>query len=287
MHRTDISYFLGAAGKLAKGSGRSCPNCGSRDAETVDRKYLVTYLARCRSCKLQFRAPTTTDDEFHRYYQRKYTQGFTTELPSIDDLAELKSRQFKGTERDYSSYIAVLRALGFHTGDRLLDFGCSWGYGSWQFRQAGFDVKSLEVSQHRASFAREKLGLEVFGDWRSIRGTFDVFFSAHVLEHIPKFSEVLALARRVVRRGGLFVAATPNGSTAYRETDPEGWHRSWGFVHPLLLDEEFYKATFRGGSYVIDTTPYDHQTIRTWAESSGERLTVKNSGNELIVAARL
>lgn len=282
-----LSYFLDATKKLALGAGRSCPNCGSNGARVVERKYLVTYLARCAECQLLFRAPTTSDDEFHRYYQRKYSQGFTTDLPGDDELRSLLERRFKGTEKDYSEYIAVLEALAPAGGRRLFDFGCSWGYGSWQLREAGYQVESLEISVPRAAFAREKLGVSVVGDMKDAKGTYDVFFSSHVLEHIPKVHAVLDLARRIVRPGGLFVAITPNGSLAYRDQNADAWRKSWGFVHPLLLDEAFYAKAFSGSPHVIDSSPFQPSAISAWARTPDANSVIKLSGGELLAAVRL
>src|SRR5207237_406681 len=157
--------------------------------------------------------------------QREYTQGFTTELPSEADLEQYRARGYSGTSRDYSSYLAVLDALGATAGQRLLDFGCSWGYGSWQLRQHGFEVQSFEISQPRAQFAGGKLGLSVHSRMLDLSGPIDIFFSSHVLEHVPSVAKALNLGISLLKPNGLFVAFTPNGSAAHRGRDPYVWHK--------------------------------------------------------------
>ena len=61
--------------------------------------------------------------------------------------SQLLSTRFAGEEKNYAGYIAVLHALGVAEGARMLDFGCSWGYGSWQLAQAGFAVEAFEISR--------------------------------------------------------------------------------------------------------------------------------------------
>src|SRR5687768_14606475 len=97
---------------------------------TVDRKYLVTTLRRCRRCQLLFRAPTSTHEEQEAFYQEEYQQGFTTDLPDERTLSAYLTSEFRGGEKDYTAYLRVLDALGVLPGQRLFDFGCSWGYGS-------------------------------------------------------------------------------------------------------------------------------------------------------------
>ena len=263
----------------------ACPSCGHPGSDVVDRKYGVSRLLRCGDCKLLFRA-TTSDEEYGRYYQEDYSQGFTTDLPSVGALEEMKRLKFAGTEKDYSKYIEVLRALGCGEGDSLLDFGCSWGYGSWQLSQAGFSVKAIELSQKRREFANRHLQVDIYSDVAQIAGTFDVFFSSHVLEHIPTLSGIIDLAGRVVRPGGWFVAFTPNGSSAYRKRNPKGWHSCWGFVHPLVLDEVFYQSIFQGSRCLIDSSPYEVSEISVWASERGESRVLRLDGSELLVAVR-
>jgi hypothetical protein len=50
---------------------------------------------------------------------------------------------------------------------------------------------------------------------------------------------MFAIARRLLRPGGLFVAFAPNGSISRRLADPQGYDKSWGRLHPVYLDEEF------------------------------------------------
>jgi 2-polyprenyl-3-methyl-5-hydroxy-6-metoxy-1,4-benzoquinol methylase len=146
-------------------------------------------------------------------------------------------------------------------GARLPDFGCSWGYGSWQLQRAGFRVTSFEISRPRCRYAREELHLDARDDLAEVAGPFDVFFSAHVLEHVPVVSEVIAMARRLLRPGGIFVAFTPNGSDGHRRRKPEAWMKIWGLVHPNLPDVVFYRKAFAKEQLLLASSPYDTAEI--------------------------
>ena len=160
---------------------------------------LVTTLRECPTCRMRFRVPKDNPDRAAEFYQQQYDQGFTTDLPSDQDLQALLAGGFKGTEKDYQPYVSVLKALGLRPGQSILDFGCSWGYGSWQLSKAGFRVQSFEVSKFRANFARTKLGCNVLEDVQN-SGPVDCLFSAHVLEHLPDPNLLFQIAQTVLAR---------------------------------------------------------------------------------------
>ena len=129
--RKRLKYLATVIGKLLLGVGRNCPSCGSSRSAIVDSKYRLSYLRRCANCHLLFRTPTTSSKENKRFYQNEYREGFTTDTPSDTELKALLNAGFAGSKKDYAGYIDVIKALGAQEGDKLLDYGCSWGYGSW------------------------------------------------------------------------------------------------------------------------------------------------------------
>jgi 2-polyprenyl-3-methyl-5-hydroxy-6-metoxy-1,4-benzoquinol methylase len=277
-------YFVNSLFKMTRGLGLECPSCGSAQSTTVDKKMLVTRLVRCSNCQLQFRIPTTTKEENKIFYQEEYTQGFTTDVPSDEELARMKVTSFKDTDQDFSTYLSILEAIGAVPGQRVLDFGCSWGYGTWQMQQRGFDLVGFEISEPRCRYAREKVGVQAFDTLDQIQGTFDIFFSAHVLEHVPSVQDSIAYAWKVLNEGGLLVAFTPNGSQAYKDAHPDSWHKLWGLVHPQFLDAIFYKSAFAHSGYLLASNPYNLDQLRSWDGKSQAELNL--SGMELLVAVK-
>lgn len=282
-----FKYLIACTKKNLFNEGRSCPSCGCSKSTFVARKFLVTALRRCDKCQMLFRTPTTTAQENASFYQEEYSQGFTTDCPTDDVLSGLMERGFAGAEKDYSAYIDVVLVAGGRKGDRLLDFGCSWGYGSWQFAQRGFEVESFEISLPRADFARSKLGVNVHTALADIKGPFDVVFSAHVLEHVPSVKESIEYGMSMLKPNGLFVAFTPNGSEEYRKKNVESWNKLWGIVHPNFLDKDFYERTFAGKSPMIASNPYHLAEIAQWSEGGRyDTSQVRMDGIELLVLVR-
>lgn len=276
-------YLANSTVKQCLRRGQHCPSCGCAQSSVVDRKWIVTALRRCADCSLLFRAPTTTKEENQHLYQQDYQEGFTTQLPSDRELAAHLEAGFAGHERDYTAYLDVLQALAIPPAARLLDFGCSWGYGSHQLSQAGYTVDACEISRPRADFARDKLGVNVRELTALSERTYDVFFSAHVIEHVPSVREMIDLGLRLLRPNGFLVAFTPNQSDARRARVPQLWHRQWGFVHPQLLDEQFLRQLPQP-SVFGGTSPFALDQIRTW-KGVGKQMGAMD-GDELLLVIR-
>jgi SAM-dependent methyltransferase len=229
-----------------------CPNCNSTSGEIIDRKYFFTALQRCSDCELMFRLPADNVRMNELFYNRDYQEGQTTSIPDEATLARMLEVGFDCEWNDYDSYIRKLQDLGIKQGSRVLDFGCSWGYGSYQLRKAGYDVLSYDIAQERRAFGVSRLGVTLIDEpddiveGHPLFESFDCFFSAHVLEHVPTPSKTIEFAWRCLKPGGVFVAFVPNGNMAYRKFSPESWRGMWGDVHPNFLDREFFNKQFAG-----------------------------------------
>ncbi len=269
-----FKYLLWSLSRIAVADTR-CPGCPGQHAQLVKRKY-TTALYVCPECKLMFRVPKDDPNTTGSFYESEYEQGFTTDCPLTEELEKLKSTRFAGTEKDYAVYISFLQAAGIRPGMSIFDFGCSWGYGSWQLSQAGYDVYSYEIAPTRARYAETMLRCKMISPWHS-RRSFDCFFSAHVLEHLNNPREMWQVAREVLRPDGAVVTFLPNGHL----TRPKV-HKTWGKVHPLLIESNALlnmarSIDFSGTTY---TTPYDLQAVSH--EVQGSEL----SGAELAIVAR-
>jgi SAM-dependent methyltransferase len=253
----------------------------------IDRKAGIITLVECARCGLLYRTPTDSESDNQEFYQADYSESFTTDCPEDEKLRNLKESEFAEETVSYPTYLEVLKHLGVSTGSRIFDFGCSWGYGSYRLAQAGYEVEAFEISAPRCAYAVEKLGVRATCDIASVGRDYDLFFSAHVLEHVPDLRATIELARKVTRRDGLFVAFTPNGSAAYRESNWLTFHKSWGLVHPNFLQDAFYKQVFKDEPFFIASAPpmYPLERIALWNRQ--EQVVSDVSGWELMAAAVL
>jgi 2-polyprenyl-3-methyl-5-hydroxy-6-metoxy-1,4-benzoquinol methylase len=222
-----------------------CPSCGSKFFTKVDKKGFHELL-RCDNCGLSYRFPYETKEECSFFYQTQYQQaGLTTDLPDEETLRNLLRSKFKNTEKDFSRIVELFKALPLKDNARILDFGANWGYGVWQLNQAGYSAMGFELSQPRAEFSK-KLNVHVLTDWQDVvaQGPFDLVFSSHVLEHTPDPAEALHRQISILVPGGILVAVFPNGSLTFHKKSPITFHKLWGQVHPVMLNEAFLRNVF-------------------------------------------
>ena len=267
-------------------TAKNCPYCSSSQSKVVDRKYIVTTLNKCSQCNLLFRHPLDTTNFNKKFYQEDYEQsdGITTDLPSDTELKSLMNKNFADSVKDFSNTINTLQANIIHPPAKIIDYGANWGYTSFQFRKAGFEVQSYEISVPRAKFGK-KLGVDILTDESSLTSNADLFFNSHVIEHVPDIKHMFLLAQKLLKTEGYFVAYCPNGSAAYEAQHPEGFHRFWGQVHPNYLSADFFSKAFKDVPYLIGSNSSARSEIETWDGSSQQIL--NTSGNELFVFAKI
>ena len=269
---TRLRYLFDSVTRSRDPARHCCPNCGEPRSILIERKFLVTALRRCGSCQLMYRTPTDGVAESSRFYNNNYREGFTTESPPLAALDAMIENGFSGQQNNYPYYISVLRALSNHKEHALFDFGCSWGYGSYQFSKGGFDVLSYEISKPRAVYAERHLDVKIvpsFAQWVDENPqTVDIFFSAHVLEHVPSPSDIINTARKLIRPGGLFVGFFPNGSAAFRAREP-AWSKLWGKVHPNFLDDVYLNRAVSDRPRIFGCSPVEiTDDIAGWLRDS-------------------
>jgi 2-polyprenyl-3-methyl-5-hydroxy-6-metoxy-1,4-benzoquinol methylase len=96
----------------------------------------------------------------------------------------------------------------------FLEIGCNAGALLDVAREMGWNAKGLDICVSPTTYAREKLGLDVFtGTVEQAEypdNCFDVIFTCSVLEHIRHPFSTLTECVRILRPGGVFYASTVN-----------------------------------------------------------------------------
>jgi hypothetical protein len=263
-------------------TAKKCPYCQQQESKVLDSKYLVTTLNECEHCKLLFRHPADSVEFNRKFYQEEYKQddGITTDLPTDEELKSMLEKNFEGSGKDYRTKIKTIKKLT--QAKSILDYGANWGYTSYQFQKEGMSVQAYEISKPRANFGK-KLGVTIRTDEKELTPGIDVFFSSHVIEHVPSIKHMFQLAQSLLNEDGYFVAYCPNGSAALRKNNPKLFHNFWGQVHPNLLSAEFFSNAFRDVPYLIGSEASGN--IEEWDGTSQRILNV--SGNELFVFAKI
>lgn len=189
-------------------------------------------------------------------------EGIVRDAYYDDPLDASADRYWRSNE-----WAAVRAILGTGPGDAL-DAGAGRGIASFALAKDGFTVTALEPdtsdlvgSGAIRSLARET-GLPItveenlserlpFAD-----ESFDVIFARAVLHHIADLPAAMCEFRRVLRPGGLFVAAREhvisNASDLPAFFDSHSLHHRYGGenAHPLI----FYQDAIRGSGLSLERT---------------------------------
>lgn len=245
-----------------------CPFCNSTSNRIIDRKYFVTRLLECDICKLKYRHPYDSIETNNQFYQKSYVESdlLTADLPKKEDLNSYVNSNFKvDPNKDVSRIISLIELLmGDIKNLSLIDYGSSWGYMSYQFKREAKQVQSFEISEPRKNYGNDNLGLNIVSDENDLEPNVDIFFSSHVIEHVPDISHFINLALELVKPGGYIITLCPNGSDYYKNSSPESFHKAWGKVHPNFLNELFFQKAFRDKPIYIGSTPIQYEHIKKW-----------------------
>lgn len=226
--RNKTGYLLSSAAKHLSGAHRACPSCGAAPAEQLDQKWLVTTFCRSSKCRLLHRIPTSDPQENETFYQEDYTEGFTTDLPSATEIQHLIASRFADSEKNYVHYLAVLSALRISPGARSSSTTAAPGATAAISSPPQATRWTPLKFPAPAAYARTQLGVSIPALDTLLPASYDVFLSAHVIEHVPSPAAMIALGMRLLRPGGLFVCFCPNGSLPFRRRAPRDWHLMWG-----------------------------------------------------------
>ena len=124
-------------------------------------------------------------NEFYELWlDRDYTQYTCAYYPTAD--ATLEQAQAAKLE-------LVCRKLRLQPGETVVEAGSGWGgLARYLVRHHGVKVRSYNISTEQVAYARERARREGLGDrieyieddYRNVSGTFDVFVSVGMLEHV-------------------------------------------------------------------------------------------------------
>lgn len=265
-----------------------CPYCaGPSPLKLMKRKKFILDILGCEACGLIFRWPTESPEEADAYYQDEFSpKSPQISLPNTTELNKLLQRNFAATPLDLGPKIRLLKAIC--PSGRVLDYGCSWGYGTYQLAQCGFQATGFEISRPRAQYARKHLGLQVIDCFEELkaspRRSFDVIFSHHVLEHLPNLKDGLDLMARLLTDGGLTFHVLPNftGKSAV-----SGMWLHWiGEEHPIAPTIDFFARNLPKhgfGQIRFASSPFDDALTNALLQNGTKAL--QTDGDELLLLA--
>jgi len=180
----------------------SCPICGDSAAKTQLAKVALVHddasdLVSCPACGVICFDPLPSLAVLNRFYSASYYD-------------------FRRWPGEAGGAWLGRRLNKISPSGRFLDVGCATGFLLNGIRQSTqWEVHGVEFSPDAVAYAREELGLDVIaGDLKDARypdAHFDYVHVNNVLEHVLDPVELLAECHRILKPGGYFYLAVPNG----------------------------------------------------------------------------
>jgi cyclopropane-fatty-acyl-phospholipid synthase len=192
---------------------------------------------------------------------------FPTETATLEDAQEAKMD-------------LVCRKLHLQAGETVAEAGCGWGaLALFMARRYGVRVKAFNVSKEQLAWARERAQREglagqvefIDDDYRNIRGTFDVFVSVGMLEHVGlrRYPALGNVIRRVLKRDGGRGLLHFIGRDIPRPLNSWIDHRIFPGAYPPTLAEVTTRVMKPAGMSVIDVDNlrlHYARTLEHWAD---------------------
>lgn len=169
---------------LNQNTDKSCPCCSSKDYKVIDSKYIVTKLFECQNCGMFYRFPKDNQKQNYLFYQNDYKQDdnlTTTKIDQNEVETKLKTLLEQSNKDIHEIEVIVKKLITNKANIKLTDFGCSWGYMTKQFHEAGFDVQGYDVSKSRITHGKSIFDFFLTYDIDELKTDQDILFSSHVI----------------------------------------------------------------------------------------------------------
>jgi 2-polyprenyl-3-methyl-5-hydroxy-6-metoxy-1,4-benzoquinol methylase len=286
-----------------------CVICGGTRTTHLYTKFELE-TARCDGCGLVYANPRGAESIILSRYDAAYfwneylpaagAPGGTIDLPFLD-----------------SRHRPMLDLIRRHApmGRRLLDVGCGAGLFLKAAERAGWEVGGVELSAEGATFARERLGLDVRAERAEAMsfpaGSFDVAVMSEVIEHMFDPRAVVNAVARALKPGGLIAITTPNFDALSRHALGADWAVLAPMEHMYYFTERTLGRLLEScGFAVVESRPvldllpqyvmnadYTHaprgwrarvyrQFVRLFGSAIGARVQRAGRGDTLVCLAR-
>jgi SAM-dependent methyltransferase len=204
-----------------------CPLCSSEDPAQLFRctDHFISGeefpVFRCRNCGFTYTNDHPGEDEAGRYYESEDYISHSDTSKGIVNKLYLFARKFMLVRK--RSFIE--KTTGLKSGS-LLDIGSGTGYFAATMKNAGWQVKGIEISEKARTFSSSHFNIEVLppSELDSIESdSLDCITLWHVLEHFHDPFKYISEIKRILKPGALCIIALPNCSSY----DAEYYDRYW------------------------------------------------------------
>lgn len=164
-------------------------------------------IVRCLDCTAKYIHPMMELSEEFR--KKLYNLDYFNPNGAVEDA--------KNVGEKVSIMATVAKMSGDPRSKTLLDVGCGTGEFLKAAADCGFHVTGIDVESSTTDYVATKYGFctvtGLLGPKTFPACSFDVVILSHVIEHLQRPMELLAVIRGILKPHGLFVMCTPNSDS--------------------------------------------------------------------------
>lgn len=244
---------------------RECVFCHTENKFTIKYKLSAFNIIKCSHCSLLSRDLILTDLKVKNLYSKAYFCELQKNYFSAGLFQAITTssryHDFKTRLKKISRYCNLKKGL-------LLDVGCGTGVFLKAAKDAGWQVKGLEISEFASNFAKKTFNLAVLqGKLEKLNyptDFFDIVTCWDVIEHAERPDKLIKESKKIIKTGGYLVLQT-------MQTDSL----------PFLLADMVYRFSFGKIKYPINTAYPLHHAHHFSKKILSQFL--KNNGFDIIV----
>jgi SAM-dependent methyltransferase len=196
-----------------------CNLCGSKDSVLLfsATDYITKtehFLVRCKQCGLAFVNPQPSSKDLFRFYPVLYYGDEPASYEKIDARSRFKK----------------LRSVVQKNNGAILDIGCGKGLLLQMFKETGWNVAGIELSEESARYASEKLHIDVYTLLSDLEAdnidkinSFDVITFFHSLEHVKDPLLYVKSAEKLLKSDGIMIIEVPRFNSLYSKVFKDTW----------------------------------------------------------------
>lgn len=215
-----------------------CPYCKSQNLKLLATKKIFIKIQECQNCNLYFTDPIYKPWLLSNLYDSLYSaEGLTTRVPTAFELEKLKQTNFENSDKCFSERLKIIKNK--FGGEKILEFGSSWGYFVYQAKNFGYEAKGIEISDSRRNFGINNLGVSILKSIDKVSHEyFDIIYTAHTLEHLTDLSNVFHSFCSLLEHNGTLLIEVPNCNLSMSKNKSLNLI---GAVHPLGFSKVFFE----------------------------------------------
>lgn len=221
----------------------------------VSRENLERYTyVKCKKCQLVFMSPRYLPKQTPSFYELK--NYWDSELRNFKKDSDFNNKRKEAYGHLYKE-IFQNKEKG-----SILDVGSGTGLFLSFFKERGWEVLGIEVSEEILNFSNKTFGLNVLlGDLLSLKlpsKYFDVICFNNVLEHLHTPRRTLLKVRKILKDDGILEITVPNIESLGGKIFKEKWYHLDPGHHLYLFSEKTISKLLKETGFLVKKTSHSY-----------------------------